>query len=454
MRCRWIGVLTIMSGLLVDGALGQKQAQAGTSKAADQAESEISTLSTDATIKVRVNLVLVRAVVRDGAGKIVPGLRQEDFQVFDNGKRQKISTFNAETAEMLAKAATQETTATREETKSESGAAVVNAAAMQQRFLALVFDDLHMKAADAMAVHEATRKLFASLTPTDRVAIYTTQGGARQDFTADAETLRKTLAAITPHPAKGEGQYECPNITYYQAELIRNKHDQDAILAAELDAQVNDCRSDIGATVDRILQTGDSVTRENYKYLEEVVKSLAGMPGQRVLVYVSPGFILSDAVSESNLTWIEHAVRAGVVVNTIDARGLYTADQMSDIAAPPQVAPYGVDPTGDYQGMEGTLRMQAQFESGQVLAGIAASTGGRYFHNRNDLDVAMSRALEAPELSYLLGFRPQEAIPDGKFHSLKVKIANGRKYEVEATNGYYASKKPRPKDKVQQSRGP
>lgn len=148
------------------------------------------------------------------------------------------------------------------------------------------------------------------------------------------------MAALTPHPAKGEGQYECPNLTYYQADLIRNKHDQEAILAAEVDAQVNDCPSDIGAAVDRILQTGDSVTRENYQYLEDVVKRLAGMPGQRVLVYVSPGFILSDAVSESNSTWIEHAVRAGVVVNTIDARGLCTADQMPDIAAPPQAAPY------------------------------------------------------------------------------------------------------------------
>ena len=257
----WIGVLTIMSSLLVNEALGQQQAQPGMSKAADQAEGEISTLSTDAAIKVRVNLVLVKVVVRDGARKIVPDLKQEDFQVFDNGKRQKISTFNVETAETLAKAATLETTPTREETKSESGAAVVNASAMPQRFLALVFDDLHMKVVDAMAVHEATKKLFARLTPRDRVAIYSTQGSVQQYFTADAETLGKTLAALTPHPAKGEGQYECPNLTYYQADLIRNKHDQEAILAAEVDAQVNDCPSDIGAAVDRILQTGDSVTR-------------------------------------------------------------------------------------------------------------------------------------------------------------------------------------------------
>jgi len=440
MPCRWIGVLAIMSSWLVNGALGQQRAQAGTSKAGDQAESEIATLSTDAAIKVRVNLVLVRVVVRDGAGKTVPGLKQEDFQVFDNGKRQKISAFNVETAETLAKAATEETTETVEETKSEAAAAVVNAA-VPTRFLALVFDDSHMKAADEMAVHEATKKLFASLTPTDRVAIYSTTGGVQQDFTADAEALLKTLAAITPHPAKGEGQYECPNITYYQADLILNKHDAGAINTAAIDAMENGCPTDIEVRAQYRLEHGDSLTRDSYDRLRDVVSHLKSMPGQRVLVYVSPGFLLTDSVMQDNSEWIEQAVRAGVVVNTIDARGLYASESLPDIDAPPQQEPYksaGID----YQRNESIYRVQAQFESGQVLAEIAASTGGRYFHNRNDLDVAMNRALEAPGVSYLLGFRPEKAIPDGKFHSLKVKVANGRKYEVEATNGYYASKKP------------
>ena len=117
-----------------------------------------------------------------------------------------------------------------------------------------------------------------------------------------------------------------------------------------------------------------------------------------------------------------------------------------DIDAPPQGPPPKPpldSAVADYQLEEAKYRMQAQFESGQVLGEIAASTGGRYFHNRNDLDRAMSQALAAPEVSYVLGFRPQKAIPDGKFHRLKVKVTNSKKYEVEATNGYYAAKKPR-----------
>jgi VWFA-related protein len=445
MLWRWIAGLAVALSQWVSGAQGQQQGQAA-APAADSTESEISTRGTDTAIKVQVNLVPVRVVVKDAAGNVVSGLKQEDFQVLDNGKKQRISSFSVETAETQGEsvAATAGEKAAGTETgkgaEGKAGAGVANASPMPQRFVALVFDDLHMKAADAMAVRAATKKLFASLTPTDRVAIYSTTGTVQQDFTGDAEILRKTLASVVPHPAKGEGHYECPNISYYQADLIVNKNDQEAIIAAAVDAEVNDCPVNIYATAERILQAGDSLTREGYEYLENIVKHLAGMPGQRVLVYASPGFTLGDAVLPNSWGLIEQAVRAGVVVNTIDARGLYTADVMPDISAPPQVAPYKQDSTVDYQGMEGTFRMQAQFESGQVLAEMAASTGGTYFHNRNDLDVGMSQAVTAPSVSYVLGFAPQDLKMDGKFHTLKVVVAKGKKYQIQARNGYYASK--------------
>jgi VWFA-related protein len=445
MQWRWIAVVGVVSSVWGSAAQGQQQGQAG-APATDSPGSEISTLG-NTPIKVQVNLVQLRVVVRDAGGKAVPGLRQEDFQLLDNGKKQKVSTFSVDTAETGGKsdAATVQGKAAATEpgkrAEGEAGAGVVKATVIPKRFVALVFDDSHMKAADAMAVRAATKKLFASLTASDRVAIYSTHGDVQQDFTGDAEILRKTLARIVPRAAKDEGQYECPNITYYQADLIVNKHDRDAIAAAVIDAQVNDCPTDIEATAKRILEAGDSVTREGYQSLNSIVKRLTDMAGQRVLVYVSPGFVLADTVSPDSWELIERAMRAGVVVNTIDARGLYTADVMPDIAAPPQTAPYKSS-TVDYQAMEGTLRMQAQFESGQVLAAMAASTGGRYFHNRNDLDVAMSQALEAPSVSYVLGFRPENLKLDGKFHNLKVTVAGGKKYQIQARNGYYASKKP------------
>lgn len=440
MRWRWVAVMLLALAIVASLAYGQQPSSSAVPSPTPQTENEISMRSADTAIKVRVNLVLVRAVVRDSGGKAIPGLKQDDFQVFDNGKRQKISSFNIDTPETEARAASATDVVTGGEEQKGESAAPLNASILPQRFLALVFDDSHLKTPDAIAVHEAARKLFVSLAPTDRVAIYSTQGDIQQDFTADPETLRKTVAAIVPHPAKGEGVHECPNITYYQADLIVNKHDPEAMSAAAVDADVNDCPTNILATSERILQQGDALTLESYQLMEEIANHLASMPGQRVLVYVSPGFILPDLIMQRGSGFIDRAIRAGVVVNTIDARGLYTAEVMPDIDAPPQESPRHPPPV-DYQRIEGALRVQAQFQSGLVLGEMAASTGGRYFHNRNDLDKAMSQALAAPEVSYVLGFAPREPVADGKFHNLKVKLANGKKYQVEARNGYFAAKK-------------
>jgi VWFA-related protein len=441
----------------------QPSAQTPAISGANKTESEITTRTPDAQIKVHVNLVLARAVVRDGSGKEVVGLKKEDFKLLDNGKEQRITTFNEETAETLragpviaavetnagnsgsgeAAGTSGESAANVRETNTRAGAGDEGVAAktMPQRFVALVFDDLHMKTNESLAVRAATEKLFASLAPTDRAAVYTTSGEVQQNFTGDAETLRKALATIIARPAKGEGENECPHITYYMADLIYNKMDPQALQVAVAEAQSN-CPMgprDVLANAQRILRIGDQNTRLGYKNLDNLIKQLAAMPGQRVLVYMSPGFILGSDVQSATTDLIDGAVRAGVVLNTIDARGLYTAEQLPDIAAAPVEPPDRVGGV-DWQGMQGTYRMQGQFEQGQVLAGLAASTGGTYFHNRNDLDVGMSQALSAPTVSYLLGFYPQNLKIDGKFHKLKVTVENGQKYQIQARNGYYAPK--------------
>ena len=436
------------------GAQAQQQGQADAA-ATQSSESEISTRDSDAAIKIEVNLVLVPVVVKDSNGNPVSGLKKEDFQLLDNGKPQSISTFSVETAETRAgsAAATAETkppeTETEKATTRVPSALVNKPLELPRRFIALVFDDSHMKVAEAMAVHAATEKLFATLTPTDRVAIYSTQGDVQQDYTGDAATLRKTLASIVPHSSKNEGHYECPNISYYQAGLIEYQHDDEAIQVAQVDAIVNECPLNLEPTIQRILREGDDRTVDTYRNLGDVVSKLSVMPGQRVLVYVSPGFLVGTAVQSSTTDWVERAVRAGIVVNTIDARGLYTPEGLPDMDAVPQKAPYKhrqggslvPDPKMDYQGIEGQYRMQAQFDSGIALQGMAAGTGGTYFHNRNDLDVGLRQALAVPSVTYILGFKPQNTEANGRLHSLKVQVASGKNYSIQARNGYYATKK-------------
>ena len=72
---------------------------------------EVSSHDTPTTFKVRVNLVLVRVVVRDSQGEVVSHLKKEDFQLYDNRKLQTISSFSMETPEKRTASAIASTTA-------------------------------------------------------------------------------------------------------------------------------------------------------------------------------------------------------------------------------------------------------------------------------------------------------------------------------------------------------
>ena len=160
------------------------------------------------------------------------------------------------------------------------------------------------------------------------------------------------------------------------------------------------------------------------------MRRLASMPGQRVLVFVSPGFLQTTIQSEAS-ELVDRATRANVVINTIDARGLYTPDVMGDIASPSR-------DTHKTAGYKASYRVAAQSAQDDVMAQLADGTGGTFFHNRNDVDAAMREAGAAPALSYLLGFSPQNLKIDGRYHALKVSLTNKEKFKIQARHGYFA----------------
>ncbi len=55
---------------------------------------------------------------------------------------------------------------------------------------------------------------------------------------------------------------------------------------------------------------------------------------------------------------------------------------------------------------------------------LADATGGRYFHNNNDLKAGFTEVAAAPEFVYVLGFSPQNLKLDGAYHALKVTLTN------------------------------
>jgi VWFA-related protein len=408
-----------------------------------QNSAELASHDEPATFKVNVKLVVVRAVVRDSQGHAIGNLRQDDFQVFDKGKPQVITQFEVEQPGTLAAKARQQSIENSGEIAStDTSSNGDKPPAVPERFVAYLFDDVHLEFGDLARVREAAERHFATLRPTDRAAIFSTSGQTTLDFTDDRGQLHATLLRLQPRPiARGFG-HDCPDISYYQADLILNKNDPQATQVAIQDAiactppppnnaaaaALQMATALVQGTSASVLSAGDHESRISLGLLSDVIRNVSRMPGQRSVVLVSPGFI-TPQLEYDYTQIIDHAVRSQVVVNTLDARGLYV---------PP---PFG-DPTQTRAPSGGKMLIETAAASAQddLLAILADGTGGVFFHNSNDLDEGFRRVAATPEYSYVLAFVPQNLKLDGSFHTLKVTLKNPQKLTLQARRGYYAPK--------------
>jgi VWFA-related protein len=412
-------------------------------------QSEISTHDTTATFTARVNLVMVPVVVRDRQGHAVGTLEQADFQLFDKGKPQIISKFSVEkSGGKPAGTPVMELHATTEDgdgTKPASNPKLD----VPTRFVAYLFDDLHTEFADLAQVRLAAAKHLAeTLQPTDRAAIYTTSGIGMLDFTDDMEKIREALVRIQPHGRAGPASANCPPVTYYMADLIVNKSDPGALQVAEQDAIV--CANIIvtsppgggpppvpaqavsmaQAAASAALSFGENDTKTALSLLKDVVRRMSASPGQRTIVLVSPGFFIPDYLRQDEIEVLDRAIRANVIISSLDARGLYVTGPGSDIT--------------ERQLNLSTQRQKDAYQrdndlvSSGTLAELADGTGGTLFHNNNDLVDGFRRVAAAPEFIYILGFSPQNMKLDGSYHALKVTLKNPRDVNLQARHGYYA----------------
>ena len=187
---------------------------------------ELASHDEPTTFKVNVKLVVVRAVVRDSQGHAVGNLHKEDFQVFDKGKPQVITQFEVEQPGALTAKARQKSDETSgEEPSGEASSDPGKASAAPERFVAYLFDDVHLEFGDLAQVRNAAERHFSTLRPTDRAAIFTTSGRTTLAYTDDHAKLHEALLRLQPQPLTGGFTNDCLDISYYQADLIINQND-------------------------------------------------------------------------------------------------------------------------------------------------------------------------------------------------------------------------------------
>jgi VWFA-related protein len=444
-----IGVASLLLFVvfLPTGIFSGMRAAAGQSSG----EQEIATQDVQSTFKVQVqrNMVLVRVIVRDSNGRPVPGLKKENFRLFDNGKPQEIDQFAFESSE-AASANGRKTTEKEEGEEGTSGAGAANST--PRNYQALYFDDLQMKFEDiAYARDSAERYLAGTLTPASRVGIFTASGQGNLDFTEDRSQLHEALFKLRYRPAVLLDTQSCPDLGDYQAYLIAERNDPDATAIATNEAyQCNcenlptqqaqqTCLSQMTGTVQgdaiRVMNAWETQSTAVLRGLEQVVRRTALLPGQHSVIFVSPGFLLYNLEAQVDEI-ADRALRSNVVISTLDPRGLYViipgGDSSRNIVVLPQDAALA--------GRKQQLILDEFSHDEEVLNNLASDTGGQFFHNSNDLDKGFRLIGTLSDVSYVLAFSPRNLKFDGRFHQLKVSLVSPVNFTIQARRGYFAPK--------------
>jgi VWFA-related protein len=400
-------------------------------------------------LAVQSDLVQLEVVVRDPHGRSVSGLKQSDFEILDDGKPREVTAFSLSTREAAANAA-----------PSTAPPTASHAAAPEpprpSRSTLLFFDDLHTPVSDLQRVQIAAKRFVQDgMGPGARAAVYAASEGLVLDFTADADALTGAIGKLRAHPRISEnGLQSCPRMTPYQAYLIDNSLDYTAFNAALDEMQhcqytdPNDPKShgvappgptgtdpNSAAVRSQATATWEQARRDSlnsFAAIDNAVTLLSRASGTRVLLTVSPGFLSGMLEAELDAT-IDRAIHAGVVINALDAKGLW---------AEPPGRPFDEGHTLMGFPLQ-TFAFELQtmgarnYALNAVMEETTSATGGLFFHNSNDLVGGFAVLAAVPETTYLLGFRP-DGEAAGKYHKLKVRLTGLKGHYVQARPGYFA----------------
>ncbi len=187
----------------------------------------------------------------------------------------------------------------------------------------------------------------------------------------------------------------------------------------------------------RALNIANQDVRATCANIAEFIRRMARLPGQRTLILVSPGFLsVEQEAQAAEQQIIDLAAQSNITISALDARGLYTTELNASQKSPG---------FSTINGNGGSLQQQADYHRTSmtlaegVMAELADGTGGKFFHNSNDLDAGFKSLTEAPDVVYLLELSLDNIKQDGTYHHLKVKVVRDG-LQIEARRGYFVPK--------------
>ncbi|WP_035359705.1 VWA domain-containing protein [Edaphobacter aggregans] len=366
------------------------------------------------TLKVQSEIVLTNVVVRDKkTGEVVKGLKASDFTIFENGKPQKLSSFDYQSVDEAV--ALKENATVSGKTPSVADLVNRNFAAdpsqlKDHRLIVMFFDLSSMQPEDIdRAVEAAQDYINKKMQPADLVALVSmsTALSMDQDFTADKAALLKGVARYNGTEGTGFANGN-------EGGNSGGTSDDASSFTAD-DSEYNALNTD----------------RELYA-IRTIAKSLERVDQRKSLLYFSGGLTRQGIENQASMRAATNAaVRANMAIYSVDSRGLQALPPVGDASKG------SLRGTAAYSGGAMQSQLDANFGSQEVLATLSSDTGGKAFFDSNDFAPAFQQIQHDTEAYYIIGFRSTNTARDGSYRRLTVKL-NRNDVKLEYRPGYYA----------------
>lgn len=386
----------------------QRASTQGTTKRQVQGESLY-------TFHVTSELVLVSVSVRNKSGELVRDLKQSDFTVVEDGKAQKVLTFDIENTQNVAPTPV----AGPEQAEVQGAAAALKTAALtadkvsrdafrDRRMIVLFFDMSAMEPDEVeRALNSARNFVDKQMAAADLVALVSYDSSLKvlQDFTSDRSLLGLALRRL--QGVEGQGMEAGTTGT------DEGQPDTGQNFTAD-DTEYNIFNTD------RRLQAIASISA-----------NLSRVEQKKAILYFSGGMTKTGTENQAQLrAAVNTAIKSNVAIYPVDSRGLQAMPPSGDASTA------SLRGTSAYSGAAVTSQFDSNFASQETLVTMAEDTGGKAFLDTNDFGKAFQKVQNDTAQYYVLGYRSTNPAMDGHFRRITVKI-NRPDLKLEYRKGYY-----------------
>ncbi|HEY0319387.1 MAG TPA: VWA domain-containing protein [Pyrinomonadaceae bacterium] len=400
-------------------------------------------------LRIDTELVQTGVTVLDKKGRFVEGLKKEDFELLVDGKPVPVSFFE----NILAGSQREQLARAGKALQPVAPGVTSSAPSLRRRTVIFFIDDLHL----SLDSTGRTRQMLLNfidkeMGQNDLVAIASASGqiGFLQQFTDNKDVLRaavKRLANV-PYSVKDTARGSAV-MTEYMALVIERRDDPGVFKFFVADCLAfapsggtkatayprQSCEQEVRSRARLLLLQSSQVVSKTYYSLKTLLRSAERMPGSKLAFLVSDGF-LADAGPRGSTGYdqlgpiTDQARRAGVVIYSIDARGLVSnqLDATNNVAYDPD-------------GLMANSASREVAATQDALNALAVDTGGRALRNQNYFDPFINNALEETSRYYLLAWRPEaEEQKNEKFKKIEVRVSGHPDLTVRSARGFFKNR--------------